>query len=646
MTNPEIARIFERLATLLELDEANPFRVRAYREAARVIAAESEPIAAKVDEDDGLEALPGIGKDLAQKIRDLVKTGTTALIEDMKKKFPPGLIELTEIQGLGPKRVRAVYHQLGIKSRADLEQAARTGRLRDLPGFGEKLEQKILRSLEASQQDLGRTLLGGAWPVAEAIAARLRKVAGVEQVEVAGSFRRRRETVGDLDVLVTGGNAAAVMEAFVRDPSVADVLGHGETKSSVRLTSGLQVDVRVVARESYGAALLYFTGSKAHNIELRRIAIDQGLSLNEYGLFRGEQSVAGRTEAEVYGALGLPWIPPELREAAGEIELARENRLPELIEESDLCADLHIHTDRSDGQGSLEEMVRAARDRGYAYCAITEHSKALAMARGFDEARVRKSVHEIEAVRRQVPDIEVLHGLEVDILADGALDLADDALALLDWVIVALHSHLDQPQATMTARVLRALEHPAVRAMGHPGARLIGTRPPAALDFERVFERAAALGVAMEINAQPDRLDLSDLNARLARERGVRFVIDTDAHSVRQLDHIRYGIYVARRAGLTKGDVLNTLPVAQFRAALRKGGAVSAATAGREATAPRAAAKPARAAAKPARAAAKPARAGAKPARPARKNASGAAAGRARTAPAPRPHPARTSRKP
>jgi len=572
MTNPEIAGLLEQLAILLELDGANPFRVRAYREAARVASSATEPLAANVDEPGALEALPGIGKDLAGKIRDFVKTGSTELLEEMRRKFPPGLLELTTVQGLGPKRVRLVWDSLGIKSRAELEQAARAGKLRDLPGFGEKLEQNILKALERAQPDLGRTLLGAAWPIAQAIAERLEAVAGVEQVELAGSFRRRRDTVGDLDVLVTCRHSRPVMEAFVADPAVAQVLGQGETKSSVKLRSGLQVDLRVLPRESFGAALLYFTGSKAHNIELRRIAIERGLTLNEYGLFRGPRRVAGRTEEEVYGALGMGWIPPELREAAGEIELARAGKLPRLIEPEDLRADLHIHSDRSDGRDSLETMVRAARERGYAYCAITEHSKSLAMTKGFDESRVRRSVHEIEAVRKQVPGIKVLHGLEVDILADGALDLGDDALELLDWVIVSLHSRLDQPAEVVTARVLKALEHPAVCVMGHPSGRLIGSRPPAPLDFERVFERAAALGVAMEVNAQPDRMDLTDLNARLAKERGVQLVISTDAHATAQLDYIRYGVFAARRAGLTQDDVLNTLPYERFRKSIRKGG--------------------------------------------------------------------------
>src|SRR6266571_6332125 len=350
MTNSEIAERLEQLAILLELDGANPFRVRAYREAARVAAGASEPLAAKVDEPGALEALPGIGKDLAGKIRDLVKTGSTELLEEMRRKFPPGLLELTTVQGLGPKRVRLVWNSLGIKSRAELEEAARAGKLRDLPGFGEKLEQNILKALERPRPDLGRTLLGAAWPIAQAIAARLAAVPGVEQVELAGSFRRRRDTVGDLDVLVTCHHSRPVMESFVADPAVAEVLGRGETKSSVKLRSGLQVDLRVLPRESFGAALLYFTGSKAHNIELRRIAIERGLTLNEYGLFRGEQRVAGRTEEEVYGALGMGWIPPELREGTDEIELARTHRLPTLVTLEQIRGDLQMHTDASDGQ--------------------------------------------------------------------------------------------------------------------------------------------------------------------------------------------------------------------------------------------------------------------------------------------------------
>ena len=570
LTNAEIARVFSNIAVMLELDGANPFRVRAYAEAARVLEGQAEPVATLAETPGGLEALPGIGKDLAAKIRDVVATGTTQAYEDLKRKYPPELVELTQIPGLGPKRVKQLFDALQIGDRASLEAAARAGRLRDLPRFGEKLEAKVLQSLSAARQDPGRTMIAAVWPVAHALADALRKLAGVNTVEIAGSFRRRKETVGDLDLLVTGGSAEAVMDAFTKHPQVLEVLGRGETRSSVRLASGLQVDLRVVPEASLGAALLYFTGSKAHNIELRKIAIEKGWSLNEYGLTEGERGVAGRTEEDIYHALGLAWIPPELREAQGEIALAREGRLPRLIEERDIVADLHMHSTRSDGRDTLETMVRAAKDRGYAYCAITEHSKALAMAGGFDEARVARSVEEIAAVRRQVPGIEVLHGLEVDILADGSLDLGDDGLALLDWVIVSLHSQLNQPGPEITRRVLRALDHPRVCAMAHPTGRLIGSRSAAALDFEAVFSRAAERGVAMEINAQPDRTDLSDVNARFARDKGVRIVVDTDAHSVSHLDFMRFGVFAARRAGLTRDEVLNTRPLDRFREALRR----------------------------------------------------------------------------
>ncbi|HEY3216179.1 MAG TPA: DNA polymerase/3'-5' exonuclease PolX [Candidatus Eisenbacteria bacterium] len=568
MTNLDIARLFQRLATMLEIDGANPFRVRAYREAGRVVESQAEPMAALGQEPGRLEELPGIGKDLAQKIRDVVATGTTALYEEMKAKVPEEIVALTELQGLGPKRVKTLMEKLRVKNRQDLEAAARAGKLRELPGFGEVLEKNVLKALSVTREFTGRMLLADAWAVAHALAQHVRATPGVEAVEIAGSFRRRRETVGDLDLLACGGDPETVMRAFTSHAEVADVLGHGDTKSSVRLKSGLQVDLRLVPPESLGAALLYFTGNKEHNIQLRRIALEKGLSLSEYGLARGDRTVAGRTEQDVYRTLGMEWIPPELREAHGEIDLAIQGRLPDLVELSDLRADLHMHTDRTDGRESLEAMVRAARAKGYQYCAITEHSKSLPMTGGFDEERVRQSVEEIAAVRRNVPGIEVLHGLEVDILADGDLDLSDEGLKRLDWVVVSLHSRLNQPGLEITRRVVRALEHPRVSAMGHPTGRRIGTREPAALDLERVLDAAARNQVLMEINAQPDRLDLSDLNARMACERGVKLVISTDAHSIAQLDSLRYGVFVARRAGLTKQDIVNTLPYEQFRGIL------------------------------------------------------------------------------
>jgi DNA polymerase (family 10) len=566
-TNAEIARVFARLATLLEIDGANPFRVRAYREAARVIESTAEPIRALSAEEGRLEKLSGIGKDLAQKIRDVVATGTTELYEQMCAKMPAEVAELTELQGLGPKRVKILYEKLGVRGRDDLLRAVEAGKLRELAGFGEATEKNLAKALARVQPTSERRLLlSRAWSVAMELAEHVRNVRGVEQVELAGSFRRRKETVGDLDLLATGGNASEVMDAFVAHPMVAEVLGRGETKSSVRLGNGLQVDLRAIPHESFGAAMMYFTGSKEHNIELRRIALEKGMSLNEYGLTRAEETVAARTEEDVYRALGMPWIPPELREARGEIRWALEGKLPRLVELNDLVADLHMHTDRTDGKATLEEMVRACRERGYKYCAITDHSKAIAMARGFDEARVRQSAEEIAAVRKQVPGIEVLHGLEVDILLDGSLDLDDDTLALLDWVVISIHSRLDQPGPEITERVLKAISHPAVSAMGHPTGRMIGSREPSALDMERVLARAAECGVAMEINSQPQRTDLSDVNARMAKERGVRLVIDTDAHGIPELDFLRYGVFVAQRAGLTREDVVNTYPVEQLRA--------------------------------------------------------------------------------
>jgi DNA polymerase (family 10) len=565
VTNGEIARILANMATMLEIEGANPFRVRAYREAARVVETSPDPVATLVREEKRLEGLRGIGKDLAAKIRDLIATGTTPAFEDLKARVPLDLVELTGLPGLGPKRVKAVFDALGVRTRAELEAAARAGKLAVLPGFGTRTQAKLIEALAAAPSVAsGRMLLPAAWEIADTLLEAIRAVPGVKQAEVAGSFRRRCETIGDLDVLACGGSAESVMDAFVRHRYAAETLGRGDTRSSIRLGNGLQVDLRHVAPECFGAAMLYFTGSKAHNIELRRIAIDQGMSLSEYGLTRGEEIVAARTEEEVYRALGMPWIPPELREGQGEIALARQGALPRLVELSDIRGDLHMHTNRTDGREPLEVMVRAARDRGYEYVAITDHSQAVAMAFGFDEERVRRSADEIAEVRRQVPGIEVLHGLEVDILADGALDLADHALALLDWVVVSLHSRLDQPGPVITERVLRALDHPAVCAMGHPTARYISRRAPAALDLERVFERAVERGVAMEINSQPDRIDLNDVNARLALAKGAAFVIDTDAHWTAALDYMRFGVFAARRAGLSAAEVLNARGWAEF----------------------------------------------------------------------------------
>jgi DNA polymerase (family 10) len=565
VTNAELARLLTRIGTMLEIDGANSFRVRAYKEGARVVENHGESLAALVDEPGALEAIDGVGKSIALAIRELTASGHTQVLDELLKKYPEEVVSFTELQGLGPKRVKTLFDTLHITTRAALEQAAKDGKLRELPGFGEKVEQNVVKALAKASQWSGRMLLGDAWPIALAIADRIRTVKGVKQVELAGSFRRRKETIGDLDVLVSGGDAEQVMQAFTTHDTVADVLGRGDTKSSVKLHSGLQVDLRAVPEASFGAALMYFTGSKEHNIELRKLAIEKGWSLNEYGLTHGEKVVAARTEQDVYKALGLAWVPPELREMHGEIAMARDGTLPKLIELADLRADLHMHTTRTDGRDSIDAMVAGAIARGHEYIAITEHSKAIAMAFGFDAERVRKSVDEIAAARKRHPQIHILHGLEVDILADGELDLDDEALALLDWVIVSIHSRFEQPAAVATARALRAVSHPLVHAFGHPTGRAIGARDPVPFDVERVCEAAAARGVAMEINASPARLDLSDVNARLAKAKGCRFVIDTDAHAVGQLDLLQFGVFQARRAGLTAADVWNTYPWERFR---------------------------------------------------------------------------------
>jgi DNA polymerase (family 10) len=570
VTNAEIARVLERLAVRLEIEGANPFRVRAYREAGRIVGAHPDAMSAIAGEPGALEALKGIGKDLAGKIRDLVATGRTALDDELSAKIPDEVVDFTELQGLGPKRVKTLFETVGIRDRAALEAAAKAGKLRDLPGFGEKVEQNVIKAIATASQWSGRLLLGAAWPLAHALAERVAAVKGVARVELAGSFRRRRETIGDLDLLACGGDPERVMDAFAGHESVAETIGRGETKCSVRLRGGLQVDLRLVPEESFGAALLYFTGSKSHNIELRKLAIEKGWSLNEYGLTKGEKQLAGRTEEEVYRKLGLDWIAPELREANDEIALAREGRLPKLLELDDLRGDLHMHTTRSDGRDSIDAMVEASKARGYEYVAITEHSKALAMANGFDAARVRKSVGEIEAARKRHAGVRILHGLEVDILGDGALDLDDETLALLDWVVVSIHSKFEMTPEAATERAVRAVSNPHVHAFGHPSGRLIGSREGVPFDIERVAKAAVANGVAMEINAAPERLDLSDVHARAARAQGCRFVIDTDAHSTTQLDQMRFGVFQARRAGLTRDDVLNALPGAKLAGAIAR----------------------------------------------------------------------------
>jgi DNA polymerase (family 10) len=571
MENPEVAQAFDEVADLLELQQANPFRVRAYRNAARTVRDLAEPVAdIAADPRRKLEDLPGIGADLAGKIRAILRTGDLPLRRQLRGQVPAGLRDLLGVPGLGPKRAQVLYHQLGIRSLENLRRAARQHRIREVKGFGIKTEESILKGLEHLTQVSRRVYLAEAKVYADALARHLRGTPGLHQVEAAGSFRRRQETVGDLDVLVTCDDAARVMDRLAAYDGVAEVLARGETKIVARLKTGLQVDVRVVPEESYGAALQYFTGSKAHNILLRRMARERGLKLNEYGVFRGDARVAGRTEEEVYRALGLPWIPPELREARGEIQLALRGCLPRLLELADLRGDLHMHTNVTDGRASLEDMVQGARKRGYAYIAITDHSKRVTMARGLDARRLRQHWDSIDRLAARVKGLTVFKGVELDILEDGTLDLPDEVLAEADWVVASLHYGQNQPKEQITRRLLNAVRNPYVHAIGHPTGRLIGKRQGYDVDLEAVLKAAADYGCLMELNCQPSRLDLDDVALAAARDRGILVVLGTDAHAVEELAFMEFGVYQARRAGLEAGDVANTRTLARFRKLLTR----------------------------------------------------------------------------
>jgi DNA polymerase (family 10) len=569
LDNLAVARILTEIADLLELKGENPFKIRAYRSGADVVANTAEPVAGLTDLQ--LRNWPGIGKDLSARIVEICQSGTCQLRVDLLAQFPPTLLDLLRLQGVGPKTAAQLYSQLRIASLADLEAAAKAGRLRDLKGMGAKKEQLVLRALAEQQQHAGRHLLADSAAVAAHVIEYLtERVAQTEFIPV-GSLRRASETCGDIDVLAVGAEPA-VMDMFVAYPLVDRVLGRGETKSSILIRGGYQADLRLVPLESRGAAMQYFTGSKPHNIALRDRALALGMKLNEYGLFRAadETRLAGESEEGIYETLGLAWVPPELRENRGELEAASLRTLPTLIALADLRGDLHMHTTATDGKDDLEAMVKAAADSGLEYIAITDHSKALAMANGLDERRALEHAARIRALDRRFGGIRVLAGIECDILADGRLDLADDCLAALDLVIASVHSAIRQDEPEMTARLLRAIEHPFVDIIGHPTSRLLLRREPARLNLETLVAAAAEHGVALEINCQLDRLDLSDHHARLARERGVPLVISSDAHATSALAWKRWGVLQARRAWATAADVLNTLPFDAFRARLRR----------------------------------------------------------------------------
>ena len=569
LDNLSIARVLGEIADLLELRGENPFKIRAYRNGADIVGNAPEPVASL--DAASLREWPGIGKDLSARILEICETGTCGIHQELMSHFPATLLDLLRLQGVGPKTVALLYGELRIASLDDLEGAAKAGRLRELKGMGARKEQLLLRALEERRQHANRHLLAETADVAASLVDYLRSLNPAVTFDTVGSLRRGTETCGDIDVLACGAGPA-VMSSFIESPVVERVLGRGETKSSVLIKGGYQADLRLVAAESRGAALQYFTGSKPHNIALRDRALERGLKLNEYGLFRTDDDsrIAGETEESIYQALGLAWIPPELREHRGEIEAAEEDRLPALIERADLRGDLHMHTTETDGKEDLETMVLAARDSGLEYIAITDHSKALAMVNGLDETRALAHAARIRALDQRIDGIHVMAGIECDILPDGAMDLAADCLAQLDLVIGSVHSAIRQEEAEMTARLLRAIEHPWVDIVAHPTNRALLRREPARLNLEQVTRAAAAHGVALEINCQLDRLDLSDVNARFAREHGVKLVISSDAHSRGALAWKRWGVIVARRAWASPRDVLNCLPYDDFRRALKR----------------------------------------------------------------------------
>jgi DNA polymerase (family 10) len=623
LDNVEIARVLAEVADILEIQGADPFRIRAYRNAVRTVEVQTRPLARLVADGVPLTDLPAIGKEMAGHIREMVATGTLAFRDRLLAEVPRALLELMRLPGVGPKKARKLWDELRIGGVDELEAAAREGRVAALAGFGEKTQARILAGLEEHRQHTSRAMLAEAERYVEPLVGYLSECPQVERLEVAGSYRRRRETVGDVDLLATAREPAPVMERFLGYPQIDRVLMAGDTRSTITLGNGLQVDLRVVPPDCYGAALVYFTGSKEHNVKLRRRAVERGLRISEYGVFRlaggggaaGPEGgagiagggppttavsattaagaaagtpagaiptaaagaerregtwIAGREEADVYATVGLAWIPPELREDRGEIEAAAAGALPRLIEVADLRGDLQMHSTWSDGRNTLEEMVAGCAAHGYEYMAITDHSKALAMVNGLDARRLRRQWLEIDAIRARHPEIQLLRAMEIDILADGTLDLEDEMLAGLDLVVVSIHSRFELPAERQTERVLRALEHPEVDVLAHPTGRLINRRKPIAFDMEAVLRRAAELGVAVELNAQPHRLDLKDTHLVLARELGCRIVISTDSHRVAELGLMRYGVEQARRARLEPRHVLNTLPYREFLRAIAR----------------------------------------------------------------------------
>ncbi len=570
--NSDIATVLNQVGDMLDIKGENPFRVRAYQNAARTVSGLSQSVADMVKKGEDLSKLSGIGKDIAGKIKEIVETGTLQQLEILKSELPGELLDLLKMETLGPKRVKALYDELDIKNLSQLEKAAKDHKIQNLDGFGKKTEQKILNEIERfnKEGEKGRFKLVVAEEYILPLKEYLEKIKSVKLIDIAGSYRRRKETVGDIDILTSCKKGSDVMEKFVHYEDVERVISQGETKSSVVLRNGLQVDLRVVPEAGYGAALHYFTGAKAHNIAIRKMGVKKNLKINEYGVFKEDDRVAGKTEKEVFESVGMPYIPPELRENSGEIEAAQKNRLPKLIELEDIKGDLQSHTKASDGKFTLEEMANAARDKGYEYLAVTDHSKRVSMAGGLDEKALAKHIKEMDKLNDKLNGFRILKSIEVDILPDGSLDLSDDILKELDIVICAMHYNTKLSRDQQTKRVLKAMENPYFHIFAHPTGRFIGEREGYEIDLEAVLKAAKDNGCFLELNAQPERLDINDAYCRMAKEMGIKIAISTDAHTTSDLDFMRFGIGQARRGWLEADDVLNTRSWNDLKKLIRK----------------------------------------------------------------------------
>lgn len=562
MKNIELSRIFEQIAKILKIKEENPFKIRAYEKITLVL--ENLPIDIEtIYHQGGLNNIPGVGTGIAKKIEEFLTTGKLEYYEKLKETIPSGVIELLDISEVGPKTAKLLYEELGVDNIEKLEKAVKEHRIKDLPGMGEKSETNILRGIELYKRRKERFLLGRALPLAEEMVESLSQLKETDKISFAGSLRRKKETIGDIDILITSQNPEKIMRTFTSLPQVREILAEGPTKSSIITKDDLHIDVRVVEPISFGAALQYFTGSKAHNIKLRELALKRGLKINEYGVFEVESGnrIAGEKEEEVYQALNLPFIPPELREDRGEIEAAQEKKLPQLIEYSQIRGDLHLHTKWSDGAHTIRQMAEAAKKRGYKYIAITDHSQSLKIAGGLTEKRLREQMEEIQKLNQELKDFTILSGIEVDIKSDGSLDFSDEMLSKLDVVIAAIHSGFKQESKIITERIIKAMQNRLVNILAHPTGRLIGYRESYQVDMNEMIKVAAKTGTILEINSYPERLDLNDVYCRMAKDKGVQLAIETDAHSIDGLEFMNLGVDVARRGWLEEKDIVNTLPL-------------------------------------------------------------------------------------